>query len=242
MTQAATPTRRAQDAMNDYWTRRAVPYDEHQQRPERLAADREAWGEVWTAALGEEPLEVLDVGTGSGYVACTLAGLGHRVTGIDLAEGMLERARLHAAGMPNPPRFEPGDAVDPGYPHGSFDALVNRYVMWTLREPDRALARWRELIRPGGTLAVVDSPWFPCGLHVGASEEFARAYGDEVRAALPLAEAGSIEATATAIEAAGFRDVEVRPLTTLLELDKEYGVAPNHEVQVQYLVRGVNPA
>ncbi|MBC9733420.1 class I SAM-dependent methyltransferase [Nocardioides marmotae] len=236
-----TPPTDVQAAMNDYWTHRSVPYDEYQQRADRKEVDLAAWGEVFTDALGAEPLDVLDVGTGSGYVACLLADQGHRVTGIDLAEGMLERARLHAGAMDNPPTFLRGDAVAPDFPAGSFDAIVNRYVTWTLREPDTALATWLQLLRPGGTLAVVDATWFARGLHEGASEEFKAAYDEEVRQAIPLAESTSIEPFAERIRAAGFVDVEVVALTRLHELDREHGVAPNHEVLMQHLIRGTRP-
>ncbi|MGN0062692.1 MAG: class I SAM-dependent methyltransferase [Nocardioides sp.] len=225
-----------QAAMNDYWTRRAVPYDEYQQRDDRRDLDLQAWRAAYTDALGTAPLDVLDVGTGSGYVACTLAGLGHRVTGTDLAEGMLERARAHAATMENPPVFAVGDAVRPAFPDGSFDAVVNRYVTWTLREPDRALAEWRRVLRPGGRLAVVDATWFARGLHEGASDEFVEAYDETVRQALPLAEQATIEPLVRRIEAAGFHDVRVVELTRLHELDVELGVAPNHEVLMQYMI------
>ncbi len=237
-----SPAPEVQQAMNAYWTERSVPYDEYQERPERRDVDRAAWRQVWTDALGTEPLDVLDVGTGSGYVARVLADLGHRVTGIDLAEGMLERARAHAAQMAAPPRFELGDAVAPPFAPASFDALVNRYVMWTLREPDRALSTWFDLLRPGGTLAVVDATWFSDGLYAGATDQFRRAYDEQVRAALPLAEASSVDAVVAVVEGAGFTDVRVEPLTALLELDRRHGVAPGHELELQHLVRATKPA
>ncbi|MCD4525010.1 class I SAM-dependent methyltransferase [Nocardioides sp. cx-173] len=230
-----------QTALNEYWTQRSVPYDEYQQRPDRKDLDLAAWKQVFADALGTAPLDVLDVGTGSGYVACTVAELGHRVTGIDLADGMLGRARRHADAMTTPPTFLRGDAVAPDFPANSFDAVVNRYVTWTLREPDTALANWLRLLRPGGTLAVVDSTWFARGLHEGASDQFKSFYDEDVRQALPLAESTTIEPFVDRIRAAGFVDVEAVALTRLHELDLEYGVAPNHEVLTQYLIRGTRP-
>jgi ubiquinone/menaquinone biosynthesis C-methylase UbiE len=219
-----------QTAINDYWTDRAPSYDAYQQRPERLELDRQAWGRVWSSALPESPADVLDVGTGSGQVACLLADLGHRVTGIDLAGGMLDIARQHAAALSNPPRILVGDAVAPEFPAASFDAVVGRYVMWTLRDPDAAVASWIRLLRPGGTVAMVDSTWFTDGL--------GSLYGERPDAALPLADAQSIDATAGVLREAGLLDVTVTPLEELLELDRVHGVAPGHEVQLQYLVTG----
>jgi ubiquinone/menaquinone biosynthesis C-methylase UbiE len=227
----------AQDRINAYWTGRAPSYDEYQQRPDRRDADDQAWAEIWAAALPPAPLDVLDVGTGSGQVAMVLAGLGHRVTGIDLSAGMLERARRHAATVPNGPAFRLGDAVSPEFPAASFDAVTSRYLMWTLREPETAVANWARLLRPGGTVAVVDSTWFPDGLD-NASEDFAGYYDAEVRATLPLAAATSIDQTAAVLERVGLQRVTVTPLTSIYELDRRHGVAPNHEVQTQYLITG----
>ncbi|WP_416903898.1 class I SAM-dependent methyltransferase [Micromonospora echinospora] len=227
----------AQDRINAYWTGRAPSYDEYQQRPDHLAVDQQAWSEVWKDALPPAPSDVLDVGTGSGQVAMVLAGLGHRVTGIDLAEGMLDRARQHAASMPNGPVIRRGDAVHPDFPSGSFDAVTSRYLMWTLREPEVAVANWVRLLRPGGTIAVVDSTWFPDGLE-NASENFTEHYDPQVQAVLPLATAQSIDQTVTVLETAGLTQVTVTPLTSIYELDRRFGVAPNHEHQMQFLVTG----
>ncbi|SDS85590.1 class I SAM-dependent methyltransferase [Actinoplanes derwentensis] len=225
----------AQDRINDYWTVRAPSYDADQHRPERLSDDNLAWAEVWSQALPPAPLDVLDVGTGSGQVAFTLAGLGHRVTAVDLSEGMLGQARKHAATATGAPDFQLGDAVAPDFPPGSFDAIVGRYVMWTLRNPAEAVANWIELLRPGGLVAMVDSTWFPNGLDTGA-ELFTASYDDEVRAVLPLAAAKSIDETVLALADAGLREVSATPLTTIYDLDRRHGVSPGHEVQMQFLI------
>ncbi|WP_433533147.1 class I SAM-dependent methyltransferase [Micromonospora sp. CA-263727] len=227
----------AQDRINAYWTGRAPSYDEYQQRPDRLAADQRAWSDIWARALPAAPLDVLDVGTGTGQVAMVLAGLGHRVTGIDLSEGMLAQARRHAAAMAGGPVITSGDAVHPDFPAASFDAVTSRYLMWTLREPETAVANWVRLLRPGGTVAVVDSTWFPSGLD-DASENFADHYDSQVRAVLPLAAATSIDQTVAVLEQAGLTAVTVTPLTSIFELDRQFGVAPSHEHQMQFLISG----
>lgn len=219
-----------QDTINDYWTVRAPSYDAYQQRPERRELDRGAWARLWSSTLPPAPVDVLDVGTGSGHVACLLADLGHHVTGIDLADGMLDLAREHAAALANPPRILVGDAVEPDFAPASYDAVVGRYVMWTLRDPSAAATNWMRLLRPGGVVAMVDSPWFTDGL--------GNLYGDLPDATLPLAEATTIDDTAAVLRRAGLSDVTVTPLEEVLELDRTHGVAPGHDVQLQYLVTG----
>jgi len=219
-----------QDSINDYWTQRAPDYDAYQQRPERRELDLEVWGRAWSAALPPAPADVLDVGTGSGHVARLLAGLGHRVTGIDLSEGMLEIARRHAERDTRAPLFLAGDAVDPDFPPGSFDAVVGRYVMWTLRDPEAAVSRWVRLLRPGGVVVMADSLWFTDG--------FSDLYGDRPAGHLPLADARSIEEVADALRRGGLADVTITALDEVLELDRTHGVAPGHDVQLQYVLAG----
>ena len=228
-----------QARIDDYWTGRAPAYDAWQRHPERVEEDVRCWSDIWAGALPPAPLDVLDVGTGSGQVACVLADLGHRVTAVDLSAGMLEQARRNAAACRRPPRVLEGDAVAPPFPDGSFDVLTARYVMWTLRDPLDAVAAWRRVLRPGGTVALVDTTWFPDG--VDPEGVMAGHYDAEVLAALPLAEAGSIERTAETLAAGGLEDVTVIPLTTLLDLDRRRGVAPDHDVRLQYLVSGRTP-
>lgn len=222
-----------QDRVDGYWNSRARDYDAAQQA--RAEVDAELWSGVWGPALGTAPQRVLDLGTGSGHAAFVISSLGHDVTGVDASTEMLRIASDRATGRANAPTFLHGDAVDPAATvQGPFDAVVSRYVMWTLRDPVAALRAWRDLLTPQGRLAVVDSTWFDTGLD-GSADEFVEAYG-QIMERLPLAGAQHIEATAQAVRDAGFRDVEVRPLTEVLEVDRREGVMPGHEPRLQFLV------
>lgn len=241
-----------------YWTDRADSYDDHHVKQLGTAEVRAGWTEVWRRALPEPPARVLDVGTGTGHVSLILAELGYDVTATDLSEAMLEKARQKAAALPNPPTLLLGDAVTPDFAPGSFDVVTNRYLLWTLRTPQIALRSWRALLRPGGLLAAVDSTWFPTGIHphgdsgtgsadgdastpLGRQPGFRELYDHEVLSVLPLAEATSIENTAALVRAAGFVDVAVTPLPEILDLDRRYGVADGHEVQLQFLITARRP-
>ncbi len=237
-----------QAQLDAYWTDRADGYAEFQRARAATPPIQQEWQRVWSSALPEPPASVLDVGTGTGQVAWLLAGLGYDVTGIDTSEGMLEEARRSSiAGVATPPDFRAGDAVVPPVGEGSLDAITARYVLWTLRDAEDALANWRRLLRPGGALAVVDSTWFADGLDHGPQTDgpdgdvFRRHYDEQVLAALPLAQARTIDDTVDLIRRSGYLEVEVRPLDRMLELDREHGVAPGHQAQLQYLIVGHAP-
>jgi SAM-dependent methyltransferase len=82
-----------QARITTFWNVVAPGYDS----PENVAVaggvDYDRWSQAIAALLPISPARVLDVGTGTGFVAGILAELDHRVTAIDLAEDMLEIAR-----------------------------------------------------------------------------------------------------------------------------------------------------
>lgn len=185
-----------QQAWNRYWTRWAAEYDEHQLSRLSLPGEREAWSRAFGDTLPPGTREVLDLGTGSGNVALLLAADGYDVTGIDLSSGMLAQARAKVESHPHPPTFLEADAADPPFPRGSMDAIVSRYLLWTLRDAPTALRRWHELLRPGGVLVAVDGQWFEPEDDGGAAsatarqEHFAEAYDKAAVDHLDFARAG----------------------------------------------------
>jgi len=226
-----------QQAWNQYWTRWTAEYDEHQLTRLSLPGEREAWSRTFGDALPPGTREVLDLGTGSGNVALLLAADGYDVTGIDLSPGMLAQARAKLAGHPHPPAFLEADAANPPFAQGSLDAIVSRYLLWTLRDAPTALRRWRELLRPGGVLVAIDGQWFAPEDDGGAApatarqEHFAEAYDEAAVDQLVFARTG-VEQICATWEEAGFVDVRADPLPELLELDRVHGVAPGHSPQL----------
>jgi len=101
-------------------------------------------------ALALEPgEEVLEIGTGSGFVTACLAQLARAVTSIDIHADFIEgaRARLEAASFGNV-RLECADALS-WQPGRQFDAIA---VTGAVAEIPAAFVEW---LRPGGRMFVV---------------------------------------------------------------------------------------
>ncbi len=141
----------------DHWGRRAAGFDGDFGHSIRTAGERAAWDRVLGLILaGRGPLDVLDAGCGTGFLAFELAARGHHATGVDFAPAMVAEARRKAAERGLDLRFEEGDAEQLAFPDGSFDLVVSRHVLWTLPHPEAAVEEWIRLLRPGGRLAIVD--------------------------------------------------------------------------------------
>lgn len=98
----------------------------------------------------------LDVGCGRGAVLELLAhrvGPAGRAVGIDLAPEMVRRIAADLAGF-SQVEARVDDARRPALPAGSFDVVASSLVLFFLPDPAAALARWAELLVPGGRLGV----------------------------------------------------------------------------------------
>jgi 2-polyprenyl-6-hydroxyphenyl methylase/3-demethylubiquinone-9 3-methyltransferase len=98
---------------------------------------------------------VLDVGCGGGLLCETLARAGARVSGIDLAPGMLEVARLHAAAenLPIDYRLQDAHELAEASP-AAFDIVTCMEMLEHVPRPAATLASLARLVRPGGAVFV----------------------------------------------------------------------------------------
>jgi 2-polyprenyl-6-hydroxyphenyl methylase/3-demethylubiquinone-9 3-methyltransferase len=98
---------------------------------------------------------VLDVGCGGGLLAEALARAGARVTAIDLAPGMIEVARLHAAegSLAIDYRVAGAEELAAAEP-AAFDVVTCMEMLEHVPEPAGMVATLARTLRPGGSLFV----------------------------------------------------------------------------------------
>ena len=105
-------------------------------------------------------LKVVDMGTGAGFAAITMARLGHDVTAVDMSEKMLEEARQNAMIARVDINFILADATSPPLLKHSYDLVVAKSIIWNLTDPTAAYSAWIDLLKPGGAIIVIDGNWY----------------------------------------------------------------------------------
>ncbi|HJQ04776.1 MAG TPA: methyltransferase domain-containing protein [Nocardioides sp.] len=148
---------------------------------------------VWDGlehALGTSPVEVVDIGGGTGGSAVRLAAMGHRVTVVDPSPDALaalgRRAREagvsvagHQGDVDELAGIVGPDGADVVLCHGVLEVV----------DPARALASIREVLRPGGLLSLLVAQTHAAVVAKAMSGQFGQARailddlasGDEVR-------------------------------------------------------------
>jgi phosphatidylethanolamine/phosphatidyl-N-methylethanolamine N-methyltransferase len=109
--------------------------------------------------------KVLEIGVGTGlsfddYDETT------EITGIDLSEPMIARARLRAASgrYPYVKGLAVMDAHSLRYPDGAFDCVVGQFVITLVADPERVLSECARVVRPGGQIILVNHLYSERGL------------------------------------------------------------------------------
>jgi ubiquinone/menaquinone biosynthesis C-methylase UbiE len=102
---------------------------------------------------------VLDLATGTGEVAVRAAARGAQVTGIDIAEPMLVKARRRAEEEGAEIRFDLGDVEYLPYEDACFDVLVSNFGLIFAPDHANVAAELARVTCPGGRLGF--SAWKP---------------------------------------------------------------------------------
>lgn len=102
---------------------------------------------------------ILEAGCGVGAQTVILSrnSPGAQITSIDISEASIAEARkrLHTAGITNV-TLQQGDLFNLSFEEGSFDHLFICFVLEHLPDPVSALQRLKNMIRPGGTVTVIE--------------------------------------------------------------------------------------
>lgn len=92
-------------------------------------------------------LTVLDLGCSTGFITHELHRAGARVTGVDIDEPGLARARDRFGGQIS---FVCADGEALPWPSGSIDAVVFNHIYEHVVDPDAVMAEIRRVLRPEG--------------------------------------------------------------------------------------------
>ncbi len=111
---------------------------------------------------GKGDIRILDVATGTGDVAFSLAKKfpGSSIVGLDLSKGMLEigRKRLKKEGAPAGSQidFQQGDCLDLPFGDDSFDLVTVAYGVRNFENLAKGISEMRRVLRPGGVLCIIE--------------------------------------------------------------------------------------
>ena len=137
-----------------YFRRHAAEWD----RIRKLHVPDAAVEDAIRAALADRPFRsLLDLGTGTGRMLEMFGAQVERGLGIDMSLDMLllARDRLERAGLRHC-SVRQGDIYDLPLAKDSFDAVIIHQVLHFLDDGARAVAEAARVLRPGGSLLIVD--------------------------------------------------------------------------------------
>ena len=143
-----------------YWTNRAKGYSQTNQ--DELATDkRKIWQKlILNHAPNKNKLRILDIGTGPGFLAITLALAGHEVTAVDVTQAMIDQAKDNASQYRVKVNFVLSDVHCLPFDDNHFDLIVLRNVTWNLSNPTLAYQEWFRVLNTKGKLLNFDANWY----------------------------------------------------------------------------------
>jgi ubiquinone/menaquinone biosynthesis C-methylase UbiE len=220
------------DAIRKNWDHSSVKYDSAPGHGIGTDEEKVTWKRELSRNLQGSHLKVLDVGCGTGVMGLLFAEMGHNVTGIDLSDGMMAKARGKAHAQNLSIELKRGDAEHLPFDDGSFDVVVNRHLLWTLPHPQIALKEWHRVLKNGGMVLIIEGVWtdrnFPARVKRIVSDGLSRIFGHahgghydkKLRSQLPYDGGVPEETMVSDLEHAGFTGICLRDLMYIHEIQK----------------------
>ena len=184
-------------------------------------ARRRAEVEAWFLLPKLKPgMRLLDAGCGPGTVTTGLARAVSpgKVIGLDVAPGVLEHARAHAAEqLVDNVSFVASDVYDLDFADAEFDVVYANQLLQHLADPVRAIAEMRRVLKPGGLLAVRDADYATMSPHPKFPEflDWNRLYHQVAYRNNAEPDAG--RTLPAWVRAAGFAAIEIHPNVVALD-------------------------
>jgi demethylmenaquinone methyltransferase/2-methoxy-6-polyprenyl-1,4-benzoquinol methylase len=138
------------DAVRTMFDRISPVYDA-MNRAMTLGLDRR-WRRLAAEAVVRPRDRVLDACCGTGDLALAAERAGGRVTGVDFAERMLERARKKSTAID----WVRADALDLPFPDESFDAVTVGFGVRNFADLEVGLGELARVLRSGGRFACLE--------------------------------------------------------------------------------------
>ena len=221
MTQSASELGPLQEQITQFWNWRSAT-QESGALAIRSEEELRVWAEVMRGLLPPASADVVDLGTGQGFLALVCAALGHRVRGFDISDVQVGHARKFASQVSNPPRFDVGDANAPDLPPASQDVVTNRNILWTLIDAPNAFRNWFTSLRPGGRLVTFHGV-SPDGERQETKDKRFDHYTEAVKdRLLPIHRIPTFEPVLPLVRAAGFVDLQISRFKSIERFDREF--------------------
>ncbi len=203
-------------AIGDYWDKQSSTFDK-----EHDTENIPAWMNILETLLGSDKSKnVLDLGTGTGFLANMTAKLGYPTVGMDLSQEMMRYGVRHAAASGSSAIYMVGNALDLPLMENTVDSIVNARLIWTLISPDEMISEWFRVLKPGGTIFCFNRMEDGVGLKSSSDKPFIYDAAD-VDAGLVVKNASMQELTDLLLRN-GFEDVEIRKLPGLTRPEFDY--------------------